>query len=169
MRLTPLSDSSRRLRAVMRLSLATTTLPSLPWMSKRAISPRSRSGTNSSSAPLLPRWNVSNTKNSRRMCSLVSPIAFSSVVTGILRRRSTRKNRKSFGSNSKSSHEPRYGITRAENRSLPELCDDHALGPVDHERAVVGHELNLAHVDFLLLHFLHGVLGRFLVHQDQAH
>ena len=27
----------------------------------------------------------------------------------------------SFGSNSKSSHEPRYGITRAENSSLPEL------------------------------------------------
>jgi len=31
----------------------------------------------------------------------------SSVVTGILRRRSTRKNRKSFGSNSKSSQLPR--------------------------------------------------------------
>ena len=53
---------------------------------------------------------------------MVSPIAFRSVVTGILRRRSTRKNRKSFGSNSKSSQLPRYGITRAENRSLPELC-----------------------------------------------
>ena len=35
------------------------------------------------------------------------PMAFSSVVTGILRRRSTRKYRMSFGSNSKSSHEPR--------------------------------------------------------------
>ena len=91
-------------------------------MSKRAISPCSRSGTKSSSEPLAPRWNVSNWKNCLRMSSFVRPIAFSSVVTGILRRRSTRKNRKSFGSNSKSSHEPRYGITRAENRSLPDEC-----------------------------------------------
>ncbi len=28
----------------------------------------------------------------------------------------------SFGSNSKSSHEPRYGMMRALNSSLPELC-----------------------------------------------
>ena len=32
-----------------------------------------------------------------------------------------RANTQSLASNSKSSQEPRYGITRAENRSLPEL------------------------------------------------
>ena len=47
-------------------------------------------------------------------------MAFSRIVTGILRRRSTRKYRMSFGSNSKSSHEPRYGMIRAENSSLPD-------------------------------------------------
>jgi len=49
------------------------------------------------------------------------------------------------------------------------LGDDDALGAVDDERAVVGHQGDLAHVDFLLLHLLHRVLRRFLVHQDQAH
>src|SRR3979409_22040 len=44
------------------------------------------------------------------------------MLTGILRRRSTRKNTVSLGSNSKSSQEPRYGMTRAENSSLPEEC-----------------------------------------------
>ncbi len=43
----------------------------------------------------------------REICSGVRPIDFSRIVTGILRRRSTRKYRMSFGSNSKSSHEPR--------------------------------------------------------------
>ena len=50
-----------------------------------------------------------------------------------------------------------------------ELRHDDALGAVDHERAVVRHERNLAHVDLLLLHFLDRVLRRFLVHQDEAH
>ena len=49
-----------------------------------------------------------------------------------------------------------------------ELRDDDALGAVDDERAVVGHERNLAHVDLLLLHFLDGVLRRFLVHDDRG-
>jgi len=38
----------------------------------------------------------------------------------IWRRRSMRANTQSFGSNSKSSHEPRYGMMRAENNSLPD-------------------------------------------------
>ena len=50
-----------------------------------------------------------------------------------------------------------------------QLRDDDALGAVDDERAVVGHERDLAHVDLLLLHFLDGVLGRLLVHQDEPH
>ncbi len=53
-------------------------------------------------------------------------------------------------------------------RRAMELGDDDALGAVDDERAVLGHERNLAHVDLLLLHFLDGVLRRFLVHDDQA-
>ena len=39
-------------------------------------------------------------------------------------------------------------------RRAVQLRDDHALGAVDDERAVLGHERNLAHVDLLLLHFL---------------
>ena len=53
-------------------------------------------------------------------------------------------------------------------RRTVELRDDHALGAVDDEGAVFGHERDFAHVDFLLLHFLDRVLGRFLVHDDQA-
>jgi hypothetical protein len=40
-----------------------------------------------------------------------------------------------------------------------QLADDHALGAVDDERAVVGHQGHLAHVDLLLLDLLHD-LGR---------
>jgi hypothetical protein len=50
-----------------------------------------------------------------------------------------------------------------------QLRDDHALGAVDDERAVLGHERDLAHVDLLLLHLLDRLLRRLLVHQDQAH
>ena len=75
----------------------------------------------------------------------------------------------SFGSNSKSSHEPRYGITRArveqlarrvglalvviveDARRAVQLRDDHALGTVDDEGTVLGHERDLAEVDLLLL------------------
>ena len=39
---------------------------------------------------------------------------------------------------------------------------------VDDEGAVVGHERNLAHVHFLLLDFLDGLFGRFLVEDDKA-
>ncbi|MNT21206.1 hypothetical protein D3C72_1565360 [compost metagenome] len=35
-----------------------------------------------------------------------------------------------------------------------QLRDDHALGAVDDERTLVGHERHFAHVDLLFLHFL---------------
>ena len=158
----PAASRSRRFFAVIRFSLLTITLPDLSAMSKRAISPFMRSATKSICAPLLAslpsRWNVSNTKKCSRICSDVMPIAFSRIVTGILRRRSTRKNRMSFGSNSKSSHEPRYGMIRAENSSLPDECvlprscleeharravqlrNDDAFRAVDDERAGRRHE-----------------------------
>ncbi len=43
------------------------------------------------------------------------------------------------------------------------LRDDHPLGAVDHERAVVGHERNVAHVDILLLDVLDRLRARLLV------
>ncbi len=49
-----------------------------------------------------------------------------------------------------------------------QLRDDDALGAVDDERAVLGHERDLAHVDLLLLHLLDRLLRRLLVHDDQA-
>ena len=76
----------------------------------------------------------------------------------------------SLGSNSKSSHEPRYGITRADVEQLArrvglalvvieedarravQLADDDALGAVDDEGAVLRHQRDLAEVDLLLLH-----------------
>ena len=39
-------------------------------------------------------------------------------------------------------------------RRAVQLRDDHALGAVDDERALVGHQRHFAHVDLLLLHFL---------------
>ena len=42
-------------------------------------------------------------------------------------------------------------------RRTVQLRDDHALGAVDDERAVVGHERNFAHVDLLLLDLLDGL------------
>ena len=69
-----------------------------------------------------------------------------------------RVNSASFGSNSKSSHEPRYGMMRARVQQLAravrlaavvveeharrtmQLRDDDALGAVDDEGAVLGHE-----------------------------
>ena len=50
-----------------------------------------------------------------------------------------------------------------------QLGHDHPLGAVDDEGTGVGHERNLAHVHFLLLHLLHRRLGRFPVHDGQAH
>ena len=97
------------------------------------------------------------------------PSAWSSAVTGSLRLRSMRTLTMSLASNSKSSQLPRYGMTRAANRILAagvglaavmveqharravHLADDDALGAVDDEGAVHGHERHVAHVDVLLL------------------
>ena len=40
-------------------------------------------------------------------------------------------------------------------RRTVQLAHDHALGTVDDERALVGHERHFAHVDFLLLDLFH--------------
>jgi hypothetical protein len=52
-----------------------------------------------------------------------------------------------------------------------QLRDDDALGAVDDERAVVGHQRQLAQVHLLLADVLDGLLGarRFLVEHHQAH
>ena len=98
---------SRKCLAFTRLSFSTSTLPLRSLISKRAISPFHRSPTNSIMAPSFCSSNWSNTKNCDRIASIDRPIALSKIVTGILRRRSTLKNKTSFGSNSKSSQEPR--------------------------------------------------------------
>ncbi|OIQ79544.1 hypothetical protein GALL_387200 [mine drainage metagenome] len=54
-------------------------------------------------------------------------------------------------------------------RAAVQLGDDDALGAVDDERAVLGHQGQLAHVDLLLLDLLDGRLGSFAVHDGQAH
>ena len=56
-------------------------------------------------------------------------------------------------------------------RRTVQLGHDHALGAVDHEGAVLGHERQFAHVDFLLFHFLRAAVldRRFLVIEREAH
>ena len=49
-----------------------------------------------------------------------------------------------------------------------QLGDDNALGAIDHEGAVVGHQGNFPHVDFLLLDVLDGLAGGVLVVNDQT-
>lgn len=53
-------------------------------------------------------------------------------------------------------------------RRAVQLRDDDTFGAVDDERTGAGHERNLAHVDFLFLHFLDGGLADFAVKQHQA-
>ena len=89
--LMPALSISRICLTVMRLSFATTTLPLLSAISNLAVSPRIRSGTKVNSIPLGPIWNVSVSPNVAKICSGVKPSALSKIVTGILRRRSTRK------------------------------------------------------------------------------
>ena len=50
-----------------------------------------------------------------------------------------------------------------------QLRDDDPLGTVDDERSGGSHERDLAHVDFLLLHFLDGGFTGLAIEQDQAH
>ncbi len=54
-------------------------------------------------------------------------------------------------------------------RRTVQLRHDDALGTVDDEGAVVGHQRDFAEVDLLLLHVLDRLGGRFLVVDDQAH
>ncbi len=56
-------------------------------------------------------------------------------------------------------------------RAAMQLRDDDALGAVDDERAVVGHEGKFAQVHFLFAHILDGLLGaaRFLIEDHEPH
>jgi hypothetical protein len=50
-------------------------------------------------------------------------------------------------------------VVEEDTRATVKLADDHALGPVDDERAVDGHQRDLAEVDFLLLDIAYSPLG----------
>ncbi len=54
-------------------------------------------------------------------------------------------------------------------RRTVQLRDDDALGAVDDEGAVVGHQRDFAEIDLLLLHVLDGLGGRLAVVDHQAH
>ena len=119
---TPDSSIIFTCRVVTRLPLGTSTLPVLLRISKKVVSPRKRSGIRSSFAPDFFSVMPLVSKNVSRISSLVIPSARKRIVTGSLRRRSIRVKMQSFGSNSKSSHDPRYGMTRAENNNFPLEC-----------------------------------------------
>ena len=56
-------------------------------------------------------------------------------------------------------------VVKEHARRTMQLRDDDALGAVDHESTVIGHQRHLAKIDFLLADFLHRLLAarRFLV------
>ena len=60
-------------------------------------------------------------------------------------------------------------VVEEDARRAMQLGDQNALGAVDDERAVVRHERDLAHVDFLLLDVLHRTVGRLAVVDEQLH
>ena len=60
-------------------------------------------------------------------------------------------------------------VVEEDARRAVQLRHHHALGAVDDEGAVHGHERDLAHVDVLLLDVLHAFAGGFAVVDDEAH
>src|SRR5688572_6350786 len=50
-----------------------------------------------------------------------------------------------------------------------QLGNDHTFRTIDHKRTVFSHQGQLAHVDFLLFHFLHRRLGSLFIHDGQAY
>src|SRR3569833_358389 len=62
-------------------------------------------------------------------------------------------------------------VTEEHARAAMQLGNDDALGTVDDERTVVRHQRQLAEVNLLLAHVLHGLLGArgFLIQNDEAH
>ena len=61
-------------------------------------------------------------------------------------------------------------VVEEDARRAVHLGDDHALGAVDDEGAVLGHERDVAHIDVLFLDVLDRLGAGFLVHieHDQA-
>ncbi len=58
-----------------------------------------------------------------------------------------------------------------DTRRAMHLGNNHPLRTVDHERPILGHERQFAHVDFLLLDFFRNLVGRraVLVEQNESH
>ncbi len=121
------------------------------------------------SCPSMSTFSVWRRRGRGSRWSVTKPNARSSTVAGNFRFRSMWTYMTSLMSIVNSTHEPRYGMMRAENRRLAvrvrdlveeharrtvELADDHALGAVDDERALVGDQRQLAEVDLLLDHVL---------------
>ncbi|VEW12598.1 Uncharacterised protein [Moraxella caviae] len=107
----------------MRLPCSTITLPSGDTMSNCAISPCKRSAISSTSKDSSPLNTCTVSKKVAKMSAVFMPMARKIMVAKSLRRRSIRAYTKSFTSNSKSSHEPRYGMMRALYSTLPLECD----------------------------------------------
>ena len=128
-------------------------------------------------------------KKMSRISVSFMPSARRMIVTGSLRRRSMRANTAVLGVELEV--EPRAAVgndaggeqqlarrmalatvvVEEHARRTVQLRDDDALGAVDDEGAVVGHQRQVAEVDLLLAHVLDGLLGArgFLVEHDQAH
>ena len=173
--------------AVIRLSRGTMTLWSLPSTSKRAISPAGARARTRAAAPfgrqverveheeLLEDVLVGEADRLQQRRHRHLAPAVDAEEQEILRVELEVEPRAAVGNHAGREQELAGAVRLAAvvleehaGRAV-ELRDDDALGAVDHERAVVRHERNLAHVDLLLLHFLDRVLRRFLVHQDEPH
>ena len=107
-RLNPDFSSRRTCLAVIRRPSSAITSPFLSLISNVATSPLILSGIKSiDTVPSAFKWKTLLSKNISRMSSLLKSNAWRIIVAGNFRRRSIRANTWSFGSNSKSSQEPR--------------------------------------------------------------
>ena len=156
-------------------------------MSKRAISPRSRSGTNSSCDALLRQVErveheelaqdvlVGEADRLQQRGDRHLAAAVDAEEQEVLRIEFEVEPRAAIGNDARREQQLARRMRLAavvleeHARRAVELRHDDALGAVDDERAVVGHERHLAHVDLLLLHFLDRVLRRFAIHDHEAH
>ncbi|KAG1438316.1 hypothetical protein G6F57_019905 [Rhizopus arrhizus] len=140
------------------------TLPSRSEMSKRAISPFQRSGTNSIIAPSL-----FSSKLSKHLATTVDAEEQDVLrVEFEVQPRTAVRNH--AGREQELAGAVRFAAVVFEEhaRRTVQLRHDDTLGAVDDEGTRARHERNFAHVDFLFLHFFHGRLADFAVKQHQA-